>query len=146
MFKYYSSKKRNPLGTRLLKELISDCVPAREPRSNLMALAAMSGEGASSPTLWGPRGKIIPVGRRRREMAKIPVQCRKAMASPQAGWLHPALGCQLHHPRAARAGRWSPSSKHYFPVSENLCGRRGKKKEAKETFWQEHKGAVLLQN
>lgn len=100
-------------------------MPARQPHSNLMALAATSGEGASSPKLWGPRREIIPVGRRRRETAKIPVQCRKAMASPQAGWLHPALGCQLHHPWAARAGRWSPSSKHYFPVSQNLCGMRG---------------------
>lgn len=97
------------------------------------------------PPNYGVPEEIIPMGRRRRETAKIPVQRRKAMASPQAGWLHPALGCQLHHPWAARAGRWSPSSKLYFPVSENLCGRRGEKK-AKETFWQVHKGAVLLQN
>lgn len=37
------------------------------------------------PKLWSPRKEIVPVGRRRREMATILVRCSKTAASPQGG-------------------------------------------------------------
>lgn len=83
------------------------------------------------PKLWSPRRQIIPMGRRRSEMVTILVRCSKVVVNSLAGWLHPALGCQLHHPPAGWTNRQSPSSQHHFTVSENLCGKGKKKKQRK---------------
>lgn len=81
------------------------------------------------PRLWTPRREIIPKRRgwRNKEFAVTLVWCHKGMRSPQAGWLHPALGSQLHHPWV----RDCPSPKCYFQLSYSFCGRRENKKKKK---------------
>ena len=103
----------------------------REPRSNLMALAAVSGKGASSPKILGSQKRGYTHGKEKEGNGNSTGAVQESDGEPPGRLTAPCFGVSAPSPAGCMVRQMVSFFQTLFPVSGNLYGRREKKKQRK---------------